>query len=287
MPGDPCVAASIQQVKIENVNDTHVTFSARSASRTGDPHECLRRTFTVPRAEVHTPPAKGGPRPVELKKGKTGPMFLTRAGWETKSTDGFHLYGKQDALFKFPDCAAAMMRLLTNLSVVPTSIIVRGHLEDDTEFFDIELIGPDASESQAIHWSSADYLDVRLSSRGARRLRLKSRSMSAKLWPISIKIKGSPAIDLAVSGEVDLLNIELAEGEQEIKYAKPGAPIKVALTQVGVAAFHVTPQAVAELTGETAHAAVPCHGCAQQALERAGKRSSGVTRRRPLRDRSA
>lgn len=287
MGDDPCISASIKQVKIESVDDTNVTFSTRSASGTGDPHECLRRTFTVPRTEVYMTPVKGAPPQVELKKGKIGSLYLTRAGWETKSTDGFQLHGKQEALFKLPNCAAAMQRLLTNLSVVPTSIIVRGHLEDDTEFFDIDLLGPDATGPQTILWNSADYLDVRLSSRGARRVRLKSRSTTAKIWPISIRIKGSPAIDLAVSGEVDLLNIEMAEGEQELKYTKPGTPIKVVLTQVGVAAFHVTPQAVAELTGEVAHAAVPCHGCAQQALDRTGKRATGVTRRGPAaRDRS-
>jgi hypothetical protein len=289
MGDDPCVSASVKQVKIESVDDRSVTFSTRSASRTGDPHECLRRKFTVPRAEVHTTPGKGVPQPVELKKGKTGRLYLTRAGWGTKSADGFQIHGMEDAQFKYPNCAAATQRLLTNLSVVPTSILVRGHLENETEFFDIELIGPDAAESQAIHWNSADYLDVRLSSRGARRLRLTSRSTTAKLWPISIKIKGSPAIDLAVSGEVDLLNIEMAEGEQELKYTKPGSPIKVTLTQLGVAAFHLTPQAVAELTGAAAHVVAPCHGCAQQTperaqqvLERVGKRS-GVTRRRPVR----
>jgi hypothetical protein len=281
---DPCISASIKQVKIESVDDTTVTFSTRSASgRGGDPHDCLRRTFTVPRTEVHTAPITGAPLPVELAKHKIGTLYLSRTGWEARSSDGFQIHGKDSALFKYPNCAAATQRLLTNLSVIPTSIVVRGHLEDDTEFFDIELIGPEAAESQAIYWNSADYLDVRLSSRGARRLRLKSRSTTAKVWPISIKIKGCPAVDLAVSGEVDLLNIEMAEGEQELKYAKSGSPIKVALTQVGVAAFHVTPQAVAELTGEIAHAAGPCHGCAQQALERAGKRPPGVTRRRPQR----
>ena len=288
---DPCVAASIKQVKIESVDDTTVTFSTRSASGTGDPDECLRRTFTVPLAEVYRTPIEGGPQSVELKEGNIGSLFLTRAGWETKSSDGFQLHGKTAALFKIPNCAAATQRLLTNLSVVPASIVVRGHLEDDTEFFNIELIGPDAAESQAIHWNSADFVDVRLTSRGARRLRLKSRSTTARLWPLSIKIKGSPAIDLAVSGEVDLLSIEMAEGEQELVYTKPGSPIKVALTQLGVAAFHVTPQAVAELTGELAHAAGPCPGCAQQAaqqaVERVGRRASGVTRRRAAaRDRS-
>jgi hypothetical protein len=285
---DPCVAASTKLVKIEDVSDTHVTFSTRSASGAGGAEQSLLRTFTVPLTEVYTTPSEQGPLPVELKKGNTGALFLTRKGWETKSADGFSIFGSDAALFKIPNCAAAMQRLLTNLSVVPTSILIRGHLQDDTEFFDIELIGPDAAQSQAIHVNSADYIDVRLTSRGARRVRLKSRSMTAKLWPISIKIKGYPAIDLAVSGEVDLLDIEMADGEQELQYTRPGSPIKVALTQTGVAAFHVTPQAVVELTGEPAHAAAPCHGCAQQALDRAGKRASAGSRRRaPLRDRSA
>jgi hypothetical protein len=276
MGDDPCIAASIKQVKIEDVNDTQVTFSARSASQSGDPHECLLRSFTVPLTAVYTAPLMGAPKPVDLVKGNIGLLYLTRAGWEAKSRDGFDLYGKGVVPFKTPNCAAAMPRLLTNLSVVPTSIVIRGHLEGDVEFFDLELLGPDAAESQALRWNGADYLEVRLSSRGARRLRLKSRSTTAKIWPISIEIKGRPAIDLAVSGEVDLLGTDMADGEQELSYAKPGAPIKLVLTQVGVAAFHLTAQAVAELT-------VPCHGCVEQAVERGGKRTSAAPRRRPLR----
>jgi hypothetical protein len=288
MGDDPCIGASVK-VKIASVDGSAVTFLARSASRTGDPAECLLRTFTVARAELYVPPATAVnvPQPVDLKPGNTGLLYLTRAGWDTKSSDGFLIHGTGDVLFKIPNCAAGAQRLLTNLSVVPTSIVVRGHLEGDAELFDLELIGPEAAEAQVIEWNSADYLDVRLTSRGARRLRLKSRSTTAKIWPISIKIKGCPAFDLAVSGEVDLLNIEMAEGEQVVNYAKPGASIKLALTQLGVAAFHVTPQAVAELTGEVAHAAAPCPGCAPHAPERTIKRAPGVTRRRPARERSA
>jgi hypothetical protein len=286
MGDDPCRSASVKQVTIESVDDTSVSFSTRSASRTGDPHECLLRTFTVPRANVDMTPGKAAPPPVELKPGNTGPLYLTRAGWEVKSADGFTIHGSTEVQLKVPDCAAGTARLLTRLTVVPTSIVVRGHLAGEPEFFDLELLGPDVADAQAIHWNSANYLDVRLSSRGARRLRLRSRSMTAKLWPIAIRVKGSPAFDLAVSGEADLLNVEMAEGPQEITYAKPRAPIKIALTQLGVAAFHVTPQAVAELTGELAHPAQPCHGCGPQAAARTAGRPSGVTRRRAQRDRS-
>ena len=223
----------------------------------------------MPLTEVYTAPLMGAPKPVDLVKGNIGLLYLTRAGWEAKSSDGFALFDKGNVPFKIPNCAAALTRLLTPLSVVPTSILIRGHLEGDVEFFDLEMLGPDAAESQALHWSGANYLDVRLSSPGARRLRLKSRSTIAKIWPISIKIKGRPAIDLAVSGEVDLLGSDMADGEQNLIYAKSGAPIKLVLTQVGVAAFHLTPQAVAEITK-------PCHGC----VERGGKRASAATRRR-------
>lgn len=283
MGGDPCNHASTQPVKIEGVDDKNVSFSTRSASLSGDPHESLLRTFTVPLAELYTKPIKGTPPPVELAKGRVGCLYLSRAGWEIKSPDGFNLYGKDQVLFKIPDCAAATVRLLTNLSVIPTSIIVRGHLEGETEFFDVELLGPDAAESQAIHWNGADYVDVRLTSRGARRLRLQSRSTTAKIWPISINIKGAPAIDQAVSGAVDVLRHEMADGNQAIVFGKPGAPVTLCLTQDGVSAFHLTPQAVAELSGGIGPATQPCcPGCVQQELERTRKRASGVTRRRSL-----
>src|ERR1041384_5681739 len=221
MGDDPCRSASVKQVTIESVSDTNVSFSTRSASRTGDPHECLLRTFTVSRADVDMTPGKAAPPPVELKPGNTGLLYLTRAGWTAMSADGFAIHGSAEVALKVPDCAAGTARLLPRLTVVPTSIVVRGHLAGELEFFDLELLGPDAADAQAIHWNSANYLDVRLSSRGARRLRLKSRSTAAKIWPIAIRIKGSPAFDLAVSGEVDLLSAEMAEGPQEVAYAKP------------------------------------------------------------------
>jgi hypothetical protein len=280
MGGDPCKAASIKRVKIENVDDKHVTFLTRSASRTGDRHECLLRSFTVPRSEVYTAAIKGAPPPVELKKNKLGALYLSRAGWETTSDDGYAIFGKHAATFKIPDCAAASTRMLTQLRVIPTSIVIRGHLEGAAEFFDLELLGPDAGESQAIDWNGADYIDVRLTPRGAKRLRLKPRAV-AKIWPISIVVKGNPAIDQAVSGEVDLLNDDLADGVQELEYRSPGAGVRVTLTQAGVNAFHLTPQVVAELSQHAVRVVSgACHGCAQREVERTRKRAAGATRRR-------
>jgi len=277
---DPCHFGIVQQVKILGVTDTNVSFLARSASRSGDPHECLRRTFTVPRTEVHEVSITGAPRPVAMKPGATGPLFLSRTGWKTTTPDGFQIHGGDRAVFKWPVCAAAPTRFLSKLTILPTSIALRGHLEGETDFIDIELLGPDAAGSQRIVWSGADHLEVRLTSRGARRLGLKARATTVTLWPIWIAIKGSPAIDPAVVGEVDILNHELAEGEQGLVFAKPGAPVTLSLTQDGFAAFHVTPQAVAELSPEIRHAKQPCTGCAQQALEQTRKRaSSGAGRR--------
>jgi hypothetical protein len=275
---DPCHFGIVSQVKIVGVTDTHVSFMTRSASRSGDPHECLRRTFTVPRTEVHEASITGVPRPVAMKSGATGPLFLSRIGWKTKSHDGFQIVGEEQVDFKLPACAAAPRRLLSKLTVVPTSIALRGHLEGETDFIDIEMLGPDAAASQHIVWKGADHLDLRLSPRGARRLGLKSRATTVAFWPIWMVIKGAPAIDPAVVGEVDLLNHQMADGEQDLVFARPGAPVTLSLTQDGVTAFHVTPEAVAELSPGTRHAKQPCTGCAQQALARKPA-SSGARRR--------
>jgi len=277
---DPCHFGIVPQVKIEGVNDTDVSFSTRSASRSGDPHESLLRTFTVPLTEVHAAPIAGALAPVAMTPGATGPLFLSRDGWATTSPEGFQIHGGDRAVFKLPLCAGAPQRLLSKLTVIPTSIAIRGHLEGETEFFDIELLGPDAAEPQRLVWTGADYLELRLTPRGARRLRLKTRGPTARLWPIWIKIQGSPAIDQAVSGEVDILNYEMADGVQEIAFTKQGAPITLSLTQDGVTAFHVTPQAVAELSTDIHHAERPCPGCAQRAMQPAGNRAPASARRR-------
>jgi hypothetical protein len=277
--GDPCNTAAINQVKIESVNDSAVTFSTRSASHTGDPQECLLRSYTVSRSEVHTEPMQGMPPSVPLIKGKVGPLYLSRVGWNAVSADGYQLHGREHVQFKLPNCAAAAARLLTRLRVIPTSIVVRGHIQGTTEFFDLELCGDEAAPSQSIRWTGADFVDVRLTSQGARGRGLKPSATTVKIWPVSIRITGSPAIDQAVSGDVDILDLEMADTIQSLAYAKLGQPIELALTQDGVNAFHLTPQVVAELSVGARRAAAPCAGCAEQVAQRSSKRPSGATRR--------
>lgn len=264
---DPCGSA-VKPVMIEHVDAQNVQFAARSASRTGDPHESLRRTFRVPLSEVHTTPMKGAPAPVAMVPGAVGPLILSRAGWQTTTPDGFALYGNDHTVFKLPSCAGIPSRWLSTLSVVPTSIVIRGHLEGETRFFNFELLGPDAAASQTIVWNSVEYLDVQLSPQRARRLGLKAQT-TAKIWPVRLVVRGAPTIDLAVSGEVDLLDHEMADGPQRIEYARPGEPIKLLLSQDGVSAFHVTPQVVAERASGCAGGATPCPGCAQNAASHA------------------
>jgi len=278
--GDDCFAAAVEQVKIEEIDDKCVSFSTRSASPSGDPNERLLKTFTVPLTEVYCDPVSWATNQVELAKGKIGTLFLSRVGWDTKSSDGFQIYGKEWALFKAPDCAASATRLLTRLAVVPESIVIRAHLEGEHELFEIDLLGPDAAESQQIRWSGADYISLRLSQRGARRLGLKARAMTVRAWPVRLRVTGAPKIDPTVTGAVELLDARMADPVQELAFGRPGAPVELVLTQDGVSAFHVTPQLVAELTGETAHHAKLCVGCTQTAGTRARSRVSRVTRRR-------
>jgi len=277
MPGTgDCAFAVLQQVTIKQVDQTKVSFAARSASLSGDTNECLLRVFTVPLSEVYTAPIPGAPPPVAMTPGATGNLFLSRAGWATTTPDGFGLFGALQASFKWPECAGVTTRFATKLTVVPRSIVIRGHLQGQGEprFFDLELLGPDAAESQDLVWTGAEFLEVRLTPQGARRLLGHAPSSIAKIWPTRIVIQGSPAIDQAVSGEVDILDSEVAEGVQHLAFGRHGAPISLTLTQDGVNAFHVTPQAVAERSG----AAVTASG-----QDHAGHRVAGVIRRQPRR----
>jgi hypothetical protein len=240
-----CTHAMVQQVTIEAVDDQTVTFTTRSASNPGNLDDSLRRTFTVPVSEVWTTPIEGAPPPVELRPGAVGNLFLSRAGWEAVSADGRQIFGAgtDAAVFKWPWCAAPP-RILCDLSVVPASVVVRGHLEGRAEFFEIELLGDDAAGTQHIRWNSTDYIELRVTARGAQRLGLGDAATTAKLWPTRITIAGSPACDRTISGEVDVLDAELAGWSQDIVLA-PGAPITLSLTLDGVSAFHVAPQAAA------------------------------------------
>jgi len=239
----------VPQVKIQTVDGQNVSFSTRSASQSGDAKESLLRTFTVGRAEVYTDPIPGAPKSVEMKPGATGPLYLSREGWNTTS-DGYGIYGAELAAIKYPDEGAVPSPPLTKLTIVPTSIRVHGQLQGKTEFCDIELLGNDAAESQDIVWNSADYIELRLTEQGARRLQMKSHATKVKVWPIKVLIKGSSTIDRTAAGEVDILDSEKADSVQRFAFAKHGAPITLVLTQDGVGAFHVTPQAVAEQSNE-------------------------------------
>jgi hypothetical protein len=243
----------VQGVTIKKVDDKNVTFTTRSAGAAGNSDQQLRRTFTVPLTEVHAAPIPGEVVPVALTPGAIGTLFLSREGWKATSSDGlgFGIHGAAVAIFKFPDCAGVSTRFLTKLTVIPTSIVIRGHLEDETEFFDIDLLTSEAAESQDLAWNGADYIELQLTESGARRLNVKSPSTTVKVWPTKILVKGSPVIDQAMVGEVDILDGEMAEGVQQFAFAKPGSPITLALTQDGVDAFHVSAQAIAERSSKS------------------------------------
>lgn len=247
-----CNFAIVQQVTIEAIDDKNVVFTTRGERPQGSPDQILRKTFTVPTEEIYSRPIQGAPPPVEMVRGATGNLYLSRVGWQTASDDGFRIYGCDHAIFKFPECGGISAPPLTRLTVIPMSIIVRGHLPEQETFFDIELSGPDAEDAQDIAWNGVDHIDVRLTARGARRMGLPSEATTIQLWPTKIRIKGSPAIDQAVLGEVDVLDRELAASMQRIAYEHRGAPVTLVLTQDGVNAFHVTPQAVAEAPSRAA-----------------------------------
>ena len=240
----------VPQVKIQAVDDRTVSFATRSAGPSGDANGALLKTFTVPLSEIYTAPIAGAPASVAMQPGATGPLYLSREGWNTSTPDGFKIFGGERAAIKFPDRAGIPTPPLTRLVVIPTSMIVRGQLQDETAFFDLELLGSDPAPSQDILWNGVDYIQLQLTPRGAERLRIRSGSTTVKVWPTRITVKGSPAIDSTVLGEADVLDVELADGAQHIVFAKPGAPVTLMLTQDGVDAFHVTPQAVEELSGD-------------------------------------
>jgi len=250
MGGDPdqCNFA-IVPVTIEQVDSQQVTFTTRaSAGTTSDLN--LRKTFTVPLTEVYLLPIAGAPAGVPLKPGATGNLYLSRTGWRTTTPDGFQIFGLPTAVFKWPDCASMPHPTLTRLPVIASSIRVRGHLAGESAMFDLELHSDDAARAQNIAWNGVDFIELRLTEQGARRLGAAAHAASVRVWPTEIVITGSPTIDLAVSGSVNILDDEIARGEQSIAYTERRAPINLALTQDGIAAFHVTPQLVAELLAE-------------------------------------
>lgn len=234
--------AMVDKVQIEKVDDNNVTFATRSGTNSGDPDECLRRTFTCPVSEVWTHSITGAPPPVALQPGAVGNLFLSGTGLQTKSADGYSIYGAGSPLLrlKWPD-AAAISQLAGELSVVPTSIVVRGVPKDGGPFFDLELLGPDAADAQDITWNGAEYIKLRLTARGAKHLHMGEHATTMAVWPTKITVTGAPAGDPGDTGSIDVLDSELAALAQHLAFARHGAPVSLALTQLGFAVFHVVP----------------------------------------------
>jgi hypothetical protein len=232
----------VAQVKIETVDDKTVTFTTRSASKSGDPDERLLRAFTCPISEIYTQPIAGAPLPVPLTPGAEGPLYLSGAGWQITSDDGYQIYGAGTpiAQLKYPDDGAGL-EFVGDLTVIPSSIVVRGMLKGGRTFFDFELLGPDTTAAQHILWNGVGYLVVHLTPRGARYLQLPEQTEIAEIWPTKITVTGAPSSDPAVSGSVDVLDSKRASQHQEFAFAVHGEPIRLSLTQAGFAAFHAIP----------------------------------------------
>lgn len=229
---EDCTHAMVPQVTIQSVDDTSVSFWTRSDSKTGDPNERLRRLFKVARSELWTAPIPGRPTAVELVPGATGPLYLSRAGWETTSADGFPIFGAANAVFKEPACLGAG-QFQDELSVIPHRLLVHGFVDGDSERIEIDLLGPDAAEAQDVRWNGAEVIEIRLNGAKA--------GTTLKLWPTQIVVHGSAVADPTSSGQVDLLDSELAGHAQHISFSRRGSAISLVLTQDGFGAFHVVP----------------------------------------------
>jgi hypothetical protein len=234
----------IPQVRIDRVNDMTVAFTTRSASNSGNADECLLRQFVCPLSEVATRPMQGAPVPVAMQPGAMGPLFLTATGWQTRSVDGYQIYGVGTpiARTKYPD-DGAILEFVGDLAVVPSSIVVHGTVAGSTGFVDIELLGPDGAEGQHIAWSGAACITLQLTPHGAKRLHLPAHVQTIELWPTRIAITASPVSDPNVSGTVDILDSHLAAQAQDIAFARHHEPIRLTLTQNGFAALHAMPGA--------------------------------------------
>lgn len=235
MPGEElCNYAMVPQVTIESVNTQNVSFWTRSDSKTGDPSERLRRLFTVAVSEVWTASIPGAPTPVAMKSGISGPLYLSREGWQTTTSDGYHILGAgTDAVvFKYPACLASAP-FQGDLVVVPSKLLVEGYPEGETELFQIDLLGPEAAEAQDLQWDGAEYLEIRLAADGD--------PVTVKVWPTQIVVTGSARSAPMISGDVDLLDGNFAAHAQHIEFAQRGTPISLVLTQNGFGAFHVVP----------------------------------------------
>lgn len=230
-----CTHAMVPQVTIESADEQTVSFWTRSGSKTGDPNERLRRLFTVPRSEIWVDPIPGRPTAVALQAGASGPLFLSKAGWAAVTPDGFQIFGAELAVFKEPLCMGADT-FEDRLEVIPSQLRIHGFPEGQAEAIEIDLLGPEAAEVQDVRWNGAEFIEIRLLP-GDRR----AGGETLKLWPTQILVRGSAAADPTSSGEIDLLDTELAGHAQHIQFTQRGTAISLVLTQDGFGAFHVIP----------------------------------------------
>lgn len=239
-----CSHAMIAQVTIDSVDSQNVSFWTRSDSKTGDPNERLRRLFTVAVSEVWTAAIPGQPTPVAMQAGASGPLYLSKTGWQTTTPDGYHIFGITSADFKFPSCLAAGS-YQDNLTVIPSELVVTGYREGQggqSEPFQIDLLGPEAAESQDIRWDGAEYLEIRLAANGSQAAPAPGTvNGTIKVWPTRIMVTGSAKSAPKLAGQVDLLDSELAGHAQHIQFDRRGTEISLVLTQDGFGAFHVVP----------------------------------------------
>lgn len=236
-----CNYAMVPQVTIASADAQNVSFWTRSDSKTGDPSERRRRLFSVAMSEVWTAPIPGQLAPVAMKPGATGPLYLSRDGWQTTTPDGFQILGAgTDAVvFKFPECLGAGP-LQANLVVIPSQLVVKGYEEGKDDLLQIDLLGPQAAESQDLEWNGVDYLEIRLAGDAANGANGAPHD-TVRLWPTEIVVTGCAKSAPMLSGQIDLLDGELAGHDQHIQFERRGGEISLVLTQDGFGEFHVVP----------------------------------------------
>lgn len=223
---DPCPFAIVEGVTIVNVTQNTVTFSTRSAGATEQ--ERLRRNFTCSRQQILVDRPDGGPQPVDLIKGATGQLYLSRTGWETTS-DGFRIYGAGTAavVFKWPTCLAVPVPHISTLQVVPTSIVIGGYLTGTQNFASFDLFSSECADSQAINWNGAQDVEVKLV------------KTTITMWPTSIVVRGAPTSQPDAPGRADILERELAAPVQRLQFNRVSPVVSLELTQDGFSRFHV------------------------------------------------
>lgn len=236
-----CVVGQVAQVTIATVDNQAVSFWTRSASKSGDPAECLRRLFSVARSQLWTDVISGQPAAVALTPGASGPLYLTEDGWKVTSADGFRIYGADTSanVLKLPSCLGVTEEKQT-LTVIPSKVVVQGYPSGQQTLVEIDLLGPEAAESQDIEWLGAEPLAIRIAPSAAHAHAVDAKGMLS-LWPTRIVVTGCAKSAPLTPGHVDLLDGELADVAQRLTFHKPVGELSLVLTQDGFGAFHVIP----------------------------------------------